>query len=288
MATAPKSRTIERLTLILCVLASLVLLGLPSAQKTWTAGHLSRLLTAPWTRVLSWFDEVASLRSDNDDLRARVAALEIDGAAAERLRRERDDLRAALGLVRREASRLVPCELEQLRVEPATTLARVRAAEPVPWREHQPVITAEGLVGRVLRADGDRAAWVELVSSPEFAICCEIERTGLPGILRPGAGTFTLTLVGRDEDVRPGDRLVTSDIPAVGTGDAEIATAMPRGIPVGVVRTVDTPLREIFKSVVVELQADLGALDVVFVVVGDGDWLESPDPAADPVPEVGP
>ncbi len=275
MKVAPQSRAVERSTLILCVLVSLVLLGLPLERKTVVAEVLAHVLTSPWNRTVDFVSDLASVRAENADLRARLAARDIGDGAADRLRRERDELRRSLGLHARSPSRLVACEVEQLQVDAATTLVRVMSTEPVEWRVHQPVITSGGLVGRVHQPDGDRAAWVELASSPEFALCCEVERTGLPGILRPGTGSFALTLVGRDEDVRPGDRLVTSDIPAVGAAGGALASAMPRGLPVGVVTSVDTPLRQIFKAVQVELLADLGALDVLFVVTGDGDWLDA-------------
>jgi len=274
---------VERLTLTPCVLAALVLLGLPSDSKITVAQILADVLTSPWTRTVSQVTDLAHVRTENADLSAQIAALTMDHEAVERLRRERDALRDALELHQREASRVIPCEMEVLRVDAATTQVRVRSSREVAWRVHQPVITSGGLVGRVLRPDGPHAAWVELASSPDFAICCEVERTGLPGILRTSTGTFVLTLVGRDEDVRPGDRLITSDIPAVGAGDDDIAPAMPRGLPVGTVTRVDTPLRQIFKSVQVELLADLGALDLVFVVVGDGDWwVAGPNDAEEP------
>lgn len=281
MNLAPQSRAVERLALVLCVLVSLILLGLPAANKIDVAQVLADVLTSPWTRTIAFVSDLSDVRAENAELAARLAAVTMDLESAERLCRERDALREALGLHRREPSRVIPCEVVVLRVDDATTLVRVRSAHDVAWRVHQPVITSGGLVGRVLRADGTKAAWVELASSTDFAICCEVERTGLPGILRPGLGTFSLTLVGRDEDVRPGDRLVTSDIPAVGAGDEAIAPAMPRGLPVGIVTAVDTPLREIFKSVQVELLADLGALDLVFVVVGDGDWWDAPASGTD-------
>jgi len=48
---------------------------------------------------------------------------------------------------------------------------------------------------------------------------------------------------------------------------------MPRGLPVGVVAAVESPPDRLFKSIRVEPLASFGRLDVVFVVLGEGDWF---------------
>lgn len=289
MSAAPQSRAMERLALGICVFCSLTLLALPLNQKTAVADVLSRVLTSPWTRTVRFAEGLVDLRAENARLHARVTALETDAAAAGRYRRERDRLRRALGFADLDPARLVPCEVERLQVDPTTTLVKIHAAEPVPWRERQPVMTDAGLVGRVVRAAAPNAAWVELISSPGFAVCCQVERTGLPGILRPQGGVFELTMVGRDEDIEANDLLITSDLPTTAGGDAEVIPSMPRGIPVARVTRVGLHKWKLFKSVTVEPLAELADLDIVFVVLGRGDWLAAgtvvPEPAA---PEAGP
>lgn len=284
MSIAPQSRAMERLALGACVFCALTLLALPRSQKTVVADVLSRVLTSPWTRTVRFAEGLVDLRAENARLHARVTALQNDAAAVGRFRRERDQLRRALGFADQDPARLVPCEVERLQVDPTAILVKIRAPEPVPWRLHQPVMSDAGLVGRVVSAAAPNAAWVELISSPGFAVCCQVQRTGLPGILRPQGGVFELTMVGRDEDIVAHDLLITSDLPTEAGGSPEAIPSMPRGIPVARVTRVGLHKWKLFKSVTVEPLADLADLGIVFVVLGRGDWLDGGPVAPEAAP----
>ncbi len=272
MSSTPQTVNMDRFTVAICVFLSLVLLALPIHQKTSVADILSRVLTSPWTRSVRFVTEMSDLRNDNAWLSARVTALETDLAGTVRMQRERDQVRVALGFRNQHPARLVPCEVERLHVDRQTTLVKIRSAEPLAWRTHQPVVTSEGLIGRVVEISARDEAWVELLTSPGFAVCVEVQRTGLPGILRPKGGNLTLTLVGRDEDIVVGDVLVTSDLTTAAGGDLSLIPTMPRGIPVADVSNVGADGYSLFKSIDVRSIANVIDLEVVFVVLGKGDW----------------
>ncbi len=279
---ALQSKRMERLALALCLIVSLSLMALPTKQRIHVADFLGMILTSPYYRTVDFSRDVTRVGRENDRLHAELATLRLQQRAATRFRRDRDELSRALGLLEMAPAALVPCEVEQRRVSGAASLVRIRAARPVAWERYQPVITTEGLVGRIHTATGPRTAWVELLTSPGLAVTCELDRTGLPGILHSRGGNFDLALIGRDEDVRVGDEIVSSDIAMIyGEGD-EPGTGMPRGLPVGVVSKVTSPPEQIFKSVHVDPLSSFTSLDVVFVVVGVGDWFitQTPDTLA--------
>lgn len=223
--------------------------------------------------------DISRVRRENDDLRAEIAALRLQRQASVRFRRDRDDLRRALGLVGSAPATLVPCVVERRRVSSYASMVRIGAAEAVPWERYQPVITTEGLVGRIHTVTGPSTAWVELLTSPGMAVSCELERTRLPGILHSRGGDFDLTLIGRDEDVRVGDRVISSAIAMI-FGEGEGASgSLPRGLPVGVVSEVSSPPEQLFKSVRVEPASSFTSLDVVFVITGAGEWFVTDTPA---------
>ncbi len=274
MASHPAfpSQRVERLTLILCLIVSTALLALPDKQRIMTADFLGMVLTSPYHRTVEFGRDVSRVRRENADLRAEAAALRLQQDASVRFRRDRDELRRALGLVETAPAKLVPCDVEQHRVSSYATMVRIRAAEAMSWERYQPVITTDGLVGRVHTMTGPRTAWVELLTSPGMAVSCELDRTGLPGLLHSRGGDFDLALIGRDEDVRVGDRVISSDIAMLyGEGD-HVSEGLPRGLPVGVVSAVSSPPEQLFKSVRVEPAASFSKLDVVFVIVGGGEW----------------
>ena len=287
---ALQSKRVERLALVVCLVASTALLALPERQRIQTADLLGMVLTSPYYRTVDFSRDVLRVSAENDRLRAEVAALRLQQEATSRYRRDRDALRRSLGLMDIAPGALVPCEVERRRVSAAATLIRVHAARNVAWARYQPVISREGLVGRVHTPTGPRTAWVELLTSPGLAVTCELDRTGLPGVLHARGGDFDLSYIGRDEDVRVGDAVVTSDIALIAGEDEDSGAGMPRGLPVGTVVEVSSPPDQLFKSVRVEPLDSFSTLDVLFAVVGRGDWFitQAPDSSGAPVGEAAP
>jgi len=286
MASNPayRSRRVETLTLIVCLVVSMALLALPEKQRIRTADLLGMVLTSPYHRTVAFCRDISRVSRENDELRAEIAALRLQQQSAVRFRRDRDELRRALGLIDSAPATLVPCEVERRRVSSHASLVRISSAAPADWRRYQPVITTDGLVGRIHTVTGPETAWVELITSPGMAVSCELERTRLPGILHARGGDFDLTLIGRDEDVRVGDRVISSDIAMV-FGEGEGASgSLPRGLPVGVVSEVSSPPEQLFKSVRVEPAASFTSLDVVFVITGTGEWLVAEEPETQDAP----
>ena len=120
---------------------------------------------------------------------------------------------------------------------------------------NQPVVNAEGLVGRVVAAGGGYAK-VQIVTDRASAVGAMIERTRRQGIVR-GAGGDLLELdyVPLQADVQPGDRIVTAGIDGI----------YPRGIAIGVVRRVE-PGPQLFHRIEVIPEVDFASLDHVFLL----------------------
>ena len=126
------------------------------------------------------------------------------------------------------------------------------AAEP---RHNQPVVTARGLVGRIV-VSAERYAKVLLVTDRSAAVSAMIQRTRRRGMIRgDGEESLVLDNIPLQEDVRPGDLVVTAGIDGV----------FPRGIPIGVVTEVE-PGHELFHGIRVRPHIDFGLLDQVYVL----------------------
>ena len=154
------------------------------------------------------------------------------------------------------------------------TMLKVRSLMPVDWEPWLPVISQSGYLGRVKTIINEREAWVELMVSPDFAWEWRWTARALLGVLRPRGNTFAVEMVGRDEDVRPGDLIITSGIAEVRDGEdgAEARQLTPRGFPVGVVKSVSSPTDKIFKEIVAEPAASFTHNVTVFVVLP---WRDS-------------
>lgn len=249
---------------------SLLLLFLPGDARVLVADSLSVVLTDPWMRLRAFAGDVVTLRGENAELQQRVAELELQAAAADR---ELSDAARLAGpaLDAGYTGELVPCRVVMRQRGRQVTMIKIASAQPVGWRVYQPVVSRAGYLGRVRQIVSAREAWVELLTAPDFALGVEIERTGLVGILRPHASTIRVDMIGRDEDVAPGDLVITSGITEVrdmaGTPDAG---QTPRGFPLGVVATVEKPVDGMFKDITIDLAASADVNETVFVVTSLG------------------
>lgn len=199
--------------------------------------------------------EIERLKAQRNALAAEV--VQGRAAAADNVR-----LRAALGWQARAAWK--------------TRVADVIGRNPAAWwrgvtlgygardgaRVNQPVLTAEGLVGRI-RAVAPTTSEVALLGDPECGVSAVISETRDLGLLQParagsGAGALlTLKTLQRCPGIQPGQAVVTS-----GQGGV-----FPAGIPVGTV--VDTRPGDGGLSTEARLRvsADLNRLEEVLVIV---------------------
>ena len=168
---------------------------------------------------------------------------------------------------------------------PAETLvARVVAIDASPYfrmariqldrgegmvRRGMPIITPEGVVGRVNRVSGDSSD-ILLSVDPRSAIDVIIPRTGGRGLLKgkPGDNGYRAAIeyLVHGEQAKEGDVVVTS-----GLG------GFPRDIPVGKISRVVKSPAGLYQEVEVSPDVDFARLSEVLVVVAPP---PSPDPEA--------
>jgi rod shape-determining protein MreC len=153
-------------------------------------------------------------------------------------------------------------------------LANVVVRDPANWwrtvqidlgtrdglRTNLPVLTTDGLVGRVSSVSLTRAV-VVLLGDPDCKVASRIEETGDTGVAGAG-GPFDGSLITlscystKDINLKAGQRVVTSGMGGI----------FPKGIPVG--KIVDARLVEygLYVEARVKLAANLSALEEVWVL----------------------
>lgn len=249
-----------------CVLVALTLLLLPDRAQIQVSHVLSQVLINPWLQVRNFGEDVLRVREENARLSAEVETLRLQLQA--RARAVTDAERAAgPALPPGVDAPLAPCQVVARKRARLATMIQVRSLEPLGWRPELPVITRAGFLGRVHTVIDGRSAWVELLTAPDMALGVEFARTGVLGVLRPRAGRFVVELVGRDEDVLPGDLLITSGIAEVRDEvGGPVHDPVPRGLRVGVVQDVSAPSDQIFKEISVTPHAEFRRNETVYVV----------------------
>lgn len=128
-------------------------------------------------------------------------------------------------------------------------------------RKNDPVINAEGLVGKVAQAASDGAV-IDLITDSEVAVSARINGTNATGTVQPKVGEpndLVLQYLPANTSVNHGEYIVTS-----GTVESPYYSLYPPGIAIGQVSSVDE--ESAYKSVNVTPLADLHNLNVVQVL----------------------
>jgi rod shape-determining protein MreC len=224
----------------------------------------------PFRDAYGWVDSLFGARSE-----------------AERLRKENETLRQQVvesSLAQRENARLR--QLLRFRNGPrfpegysglaASVISRpagayaqaivVAAGRNDGVRVDDPVVTQDGLVGRVSRV-GSRTARVTLLTDDQSAASALDIETDASGVVRPGQGPrapLRLDRVPKEAMVRVGDTIVTA-----GWRSQRLSSLYPRGILIGRVTSVGRTDTDLYTQVQVTPFADLGSLEAVLVLVPD-------------------
>lgn len=124
--------------------------------------------------------------------------------------------------------------------------------------DRNPVVSGEGLVGRVIDATS-RGSKVLLLTDPQSSVAVRNVRSAVNGVVTgQGGGQLSLEFVDANADVEAGDVFVTSGFEG---------SRYPANIPVGKVTKVDTDKSGLVLAVQIELFVDATQRDFVSVLL---------------------
>ena len=262
----------RRSVVLVMVYAALSLVLLVVGERIPAAGlrGAGAALFAPFDRVTGAADRLFNSWNENERLSERVARLEADNARLRLMAAENPHLREQLGLASWKSLPLKPVEVLALGGgEPLPDAATLSAGKNDGVEVGDAVMTSDGLVGRVTESWGTLSR-ATLLTDANQAIACEVETTGVNGIVRFVAAPrprLILSAVAISDTVRVGERVVTS----------VLSLNLPRGIPVGTVKRVDLDATGIMQEIEITPAARLARLRHAFVAPG-------PRPPADGIP----
>ena len=236
----------------------------------------------PVRDAVAWTGDTLSAKGENERLRDEVGRLRQELAATQTARRDAEQLRGFVDIARQDG----------FPQGTAPVTARVIARSPTVWwssiqidkgsgdgiEVDQPVITGDGLVGKVTSVTGGTAT-ITLIADERSAVSAQVMPSGADGIVRPEVGNpndLLLDFVEKKSDIRTGQTVVTSGFSA----SEGLESLFPRGIPIGRVKRVDRSELDIYQTVHIEPFADLKRMDFVQVLTeaGPGARAEVPSP----------
>src|SRR5882762_9859418 len=261
-------------------------LGLAVQVKRTTDSEPTRLIriwavgaVTPLEKVLVWVQTstgniwhnyfyLRGVRAENRNLKQQIERMSLEQVRMSQDADQARRLQALLAFKEQFISRTMAAQVIGSSGSELSRAVYIDKGESDGIKPDMAVITADGIVGKVLRAYGSTSL-VLLINDQTSGVGAILDKTRLQGILRgtPG-GEVVLEKVMSDEAVPAGEMLLTSG------GDG----IFPKGLLVGRVTKV-APGNELFLNIRVRPAADLSKLEEVLVVTKIDERQAQPDQA---------
>jgi len=260
---------------ILVAILFVQVLGLAVQVKRRTGADESTRIIRLWTvsavtpleKALVWCQNglgglwnnyiyLRGVRQENRDLKFEIERLRLEQVRLSDDAQQARRLQALLGFKEQYIAKTVAAQVIGSSGSEQSRSIYIDKGTSAGVEKDMAVITADGLVGRVLRAYGS-SAQVLLINDQSSGVGVILDKSRLQGVIKgTAAGEVILEKVMTDEQVSPGDLIVTS-------GGDQI---FPKGITVGTVMKV-SPGADLFLNIRVKPSASLGRLEEVLVVL---------------------
>src|SRR5215470_9244369 len=195
------------------------------------------------------------VRQENRDLKDQIEQLRLEQV---RLKQDADQahrLQTLLGFKERFVGETKAAQVIGSSGSEQSRLVYIDKGSDDGLKPEMPVITPDGVVGKVLNVIDGTTSQVLLINDQQSGVGTIIEQSRLQGVLKGRAsGELVIDKIMADEEVKPGDRILTSG------GDR----IFPKGLPVGTVAKVAKGAD--FIQLTVKPSATLNHLEEVLVI----------------------
>ena len=253
------------------IIFALLVIGLIALALGGYLTPLSRLVLNPVVSAQTWLSvrfqalqntiaapqDLARLRQRNSEMEAEVSRMQTEIIV---LKQQISETRVLSALV--DFARVQP----ENRYLAATAIGR----DPSPFLEYviinrgsddglrrgMPVVTQQGLVGRIAAVTAD-AARVQLITDPASTINVKLEPSGAQAVIRGEvSGEISLAMIPQSAPVEIGDLILTSGL----------GGNYPANILIGQVTGVRRRETDLFQSASVQPVVDFNQLEIVLII----------------------
>jgi rod shape-determining protein MreC len=247
----------EYIVLLLLCAISLILISQSNSPSVRVVRSAAIAFIGTIQSTTGWLTLAFGERFESEALKEVNLNLMEEVLELRRLRQENDELRGMLGFKQREDYSLVAAEIVGKNGTHGTFTLTLDAGSSDSIRETMPVITEQGLVGRVVAVSAHYSI-VQLALNREFRVTAMVNRSRIDGILRWKIDEkLLLENIWKTADIVVGDTIVTS----------EYSAQFPPGIPVGTVQHIGPSESGQFSDIVVKPQVNFVSLERVFVLL---------------------
>lgn len=262
---ASTSRTLQTAFL------ALVILGLIALALGGYLAPLSRALLTPVLGAQTWLStrfqatrtllsqpqDVARLQEQNARLDAEVSRLQAEIIDLKQQLAETQVLSALVDFARvHPENRFVAASVIGRDPSPFTKYVIINRGSDEGVRRGMPVVTAQGLVGRVVAVTAG-AARVQLITDPASSVNVRLDPSTPQAVLNGSlTGEITLDMIPQSANPQSGDLVLTSGL----------GGNYPSDILIGQVSSVRRKETDLFQTGLVQPVVDFSRLDIVLII----------------------
>lgn len=204
---------------------------------------------------MSVVPNVFEIQKENEFLREKNIQLANELSSLKETKLENIRLTRALGLKDKNLPGVIIARIVSKSLIQARNTITLNVGESDSVKVNMPVITDDGLVGRVVSVSRNYSV-AQILYNRNLNISVKDQRSRVDGILNyDGAGNLVINNVPKSADVKPGDQIITSPY----------SNFFPAGIPVGTV-IEEGNLDNLFKKIIVNPSVSFTDLEEVFVL----------------------
>lgn len=232
--------------------------------------------TKPVRDLFGWFGDSFEAKDENKQLKQDLLDARLQVARLANAEAENKALRKLAAFDRSDAfpAGRRPVGARVIVRSPNAWYARVTIDKGTSdgVRVNNPVISGDGLVGRVTSTSSN-AAQVTLITDSSSGVAAIVPGRRILGIVRARAGgeavaeDLYLDFIRQRGELRPREQVVTAGM--VSDPD-EVPSVFPAGIPIGAITKVDPEERDLYQRVHMRPYADMRELTLVQVLVKSG------------------
>ncbi len=247
----------EYFLLLLYVLVSLVLLALSDTPQIRAIRSLTITAVGAAEEVFGFIPNYFQLRSENRTLRGQNLTLSEELIRLREAKLENARLRKLLDLKERSPFTYVSATVVGKTLNLLQNTVTIDVGQNDGIRPNMPIVTDEGLVGRITSVS-PRYSVGQILWNKDFRASAKIERDRVDGILQwEGGENLSLRNVAKTLDVQVGDVVITSEYSAL----------FPPGIKIGIVSKTSQAPGALFQTIEITPGVDFSRLEQVFVIV---------------------
>jgi len=256
------------LAIFVLVISFLSFTNTPFVFKTFTAikGGLSitigpalKVIGKPIDGIRGGFNAYINLidtKKENDELKAQLNRLRMENQRIQELERENKRFKTLLGFMETKPNTLIAANVIGEDLKNWFRCIIIDKGKSQGVREKMSVITPKGIVGQAVEIDQWHSK-VMIINDTNSSIDVNIDGKNTRGLLEgTGQNILKLKYVIKNDAIEIGDKLFTSGKDGI----------FPKGVPVGIVMTVDRNKPGIFADIDVMPYNDFKQLDEVLII----------------------